>query len=163
MTKLIADKIVLISKILHYIAVGMIALMMFLTVAAVIMRYIFRNPILGAYEITELMMVVVVFFALAYTQVRNRHVSIDILVTHLRERVRKIIESIVVLLTFIFFVIFTWRSYGQSLFVLSKGDSSIELGIPFYPFVLVIVISSGVLCLVLLIDIVRSIAASIKK
>jgi TRAP-type C4-dicarboxylate transport system permease small subunit len=141
----------------------MIAIMMGLTVVSVIMRYLFRKPILGAYEITELMMVVVIFCALAYTQVKKRHVSVDIMVSRLPIQIQCAIDSFVSLVGVGFFIVFTWRVYAYTEFIRLSGDTSVELGIPFFPFTLVIVISSGVLCLVLLVDLARSIATVARK
>ena len=49
--------------------------MMLLTIFDVIGRYIFNLPITGAYEITEAMMVTVVFFFIGYAQAKKKSCS----------------------------------------------------------------------------------------
>ena len=67
---------------------GLVALafMMVLTVADVLMRYCFRSPLPGASELTELMLVIIVFFALADTHTVRGHVAVDLVVTRLAPR-----------------------------------------------------------------------------
>ena len=60
-------------------------LMVFLTFVDVFLRYWFGKSINGTVEITELMMVIVVFSSTAYTQWQKSHVTMDILTSKLTE------------------------------------------------------------------------------
>lgn len=53
--------------------------MMFLTFADVIGRYFLSSPLLGAFELTELMFAVTVFSALPAVTLNNKHIAIDVL------------------------------------------------------------------------------------
>ena len=77
--------------------IGLVALtfMMALTVADVLMRYCFRAPIPGASELTELMLVIIVFFAVADTHSVKGHVAVDLVVSHLAPHTRAAIAFIV--------------------------------------------------------------------
>jgi TRAP-type C4-dicarboxylate transport system permease small subunit len=54
--------------------------MMVLTICDVIGRYFFNSPVTGAYEITEVMMITVVFLFIGYTQAQKGHISIDFVI-----------------------------------------------------------------------------------
>ena len=59
------------STYLSYIGNIALALMMLLTTADVLGRYFFNAPVLGAYEITEYLMLIMVFSFLALAQSRK--------------------------------------------------------------------------------------------
>lgn len=65
--------------ILGIVSVAVLFAMMMLTFADVWGRYAFQSPVPGAYEITEMMMGVLIFSALPLLCAREGHVTIDIL------------------------------------------------------------------------------------
>ena len=73
------------SKWLSAAGMGVFMLMVFLTFVDVFLRYWFGKSINGTVEITELMMVIVVFSSIAYTQWQKSHVTMDILTSKLTE------------------------------------------------------------------------------
>ena len=56
-----------VARVFNSAGVGILMVMMSLTVVDVFLRFVFNKPIVGAYEMSEFMMVILVFFALAYT------------------------------------------------------------------------------------------------
>jgi TRAP-type C4-dicarboxylate transport system permease small subunit len=89
-----------ISRFLHRFAQVVIVLMVLLTVTDVCLRYIFNSPITGSYEVTEFMMAVLVFASVGFTMSVKDHVSVDLVVTKLPDRVRALLEAITCLLAF---------------------------------------------------------------
>lgn len=83
------------SRAINGIGVGFLALMMFLTGTDVTLRYIFNRPIAGAYELTELMMVILVFWGLSYTQLEKGHVAIELVFSRLPKTAQAIVDIIV--------------------------------------------------------------------
>jgi len=84
--------------------------MMLLTCADVIMRSSGR-PIPGTFEIVGFLGVIVVAFAIAYTQILRGHVAIDYLVARLPRRSQYIVKSITYLLSTGLFALIAWQSY----------------------------------------------------
>ena len=76
----ILNKIGFVTKILSYAAAFVLFGIMLLTTFDVAGRYLFHAPILGVFEVTEFMLVCVVFLSLAYTQSLKGHIEVDILV-----------------------------------------------------------------------------------
>jgi TRAP-type C4-dicarboxylate transport system permease small subunit len=68
------------TGLVYIIAEVVMVSMMLLVAAEVFLRYFFNSPILGTTEIIEFMMVVLVFFGLAYTQTRKGHIGVDVVI-----------------------------------------------------------------------------------
>jgi len=86
-----------IDKIAFYLStVSCIAVfvMMLLMTADVVMRYIFRSPIRGGYELAETMMVITVACAYAWSQVRKKHVRVDMIIGKFPPRALCIVDLI---------------------------------------------------------------------
>lgn len=67
------------ERVLGYIAAASLFAMMTLTFADVVGRKFFDNSIIGSFELTELLMLVLIFIALPLTSLRGEHVVFDLL------------------------------------------------------------------------------------
>ena len=152
-----------ISRLLHRFAQVIIVLMVMLTVIDVCLRYIFNSPIIGSYELTEFMMAILVFASVGYTMAVKGHVSVDLVVTKLPDRVRALLEAITSLLAFGLFAVAAWRNVLHAGTTWKRHDVSAELFIPVGPFVLFVAIGIAVLSLVLLVQFFQSLARALKK
>jgi TRAP-type C4-dicarboxylate transport system permease small subunit len=151
------------SRFLHRFAQIVLVLMVLLTVVDVCLRYIFNNPIVGSYELTEFMMAVLVFASVGFTQSVKDHVSVDLVVTKLPDRVRALLEAITCLLAFGLFGLAAWRNELHTGTTWARHDVSAELFIPVSPFVLFVALGLAVLSLVLLVQFFQSLAQVLKK
>lgn len=107
--------------------------MMGLMVADVIGRYLFNQPIRGAYEITEFLMCVMVFGALPLVSLWRRHVEAS-LVADLLPRVAPALHwlaGVASVLLFGYLSMLMWR-YGDQL--ARQNAQSLFGGIPRAPF-----------------------------
>lgn len=126
------------SYCLAMVAGAAILLMMILTCADVFLRYFFNAPIEGALDLTQMLMVIVVFFALAYCGWTGGHIVVDLL----RELIpAKILVPLAVavnatgaamMLTIAWQSIVTARAYMQT------GETPMTLLVPKYPFILIV-------------------------
>ena len=140
-----------ISKILSRAASVILFSMMLLTIADVFLRTVFSRPILGALEMTEFMMVGVVFFSLAQTEILNRHVKVDLLMSRLGERTQGLIDMITQFVCFLLFGAITWSTLVYSKEMRASGEVSQDLWVPIYPFVYIVAVGCALLSLKLLI------------
>ena len=138
----------------HYV----LMLMMLLTSVDVCGRYLFNRPVLGAYDLTQLMMIVVVFFCIANTQVNKGHVGISIVVDLLPEKTKAVIESAGYFLGLVLFLVIAWQNAVKANLMRIGGATTASLEVPTYPFFLVIAFGSVLMCLVLLLDLRDSLA-----
>ena len=146
------------SRIINGIGVSILAVMMFLTSADVILRYVFNRPISGAYEITEWMLGALVAFGLAYTAAHKEHIRIDFVSSRFSPGVQVFLNIIAALLGIGIFSLITWRSimYAESL--RAGGDITPVLHIPLYPAVWVVVVGGTLFCLVFMVDLLENLA-----
>ena len=115
----LSEKIGVFSKLLSYAGALVLFALMLLTTMDVAGRYLFNTPLMGVFEITEFMMVCLVFCSLAYTQSKKAHVAVDILGTILPPKGQRVIEFINYLLSFCVLVLITWKSIERGVEVMA--------------------------------------------
>ena len=124
--------------------------MMCLTFFDVTGRYLFNAPIPGAFEITQLLMAVVVFTALPIVTGRETHVSISLVEQALKGTAKKV-QTVLVCLAGAagvgYMGLMLWRE-GDRLF--EYGDYTAYLHWQLWPFAYLMAILSGISGLILL-------------
>ena len=141
----------------------LIVLMAFVTGYGVVMRYIFRSPSIHAYEISCILMLACVIFSIAHTQRLGQHIRIDILDRYTSETVRGILLNIVGPLVGLSFCIpLVWKTWDEAWFALESGQVTGTASLPTFPMMVAIPIGTGLLCLVLIAQILRYLASLTK-
>ncbi len=145
-----------ISRVLFAVSAAVLTLMMLLTALDVVMRYIFRLPIPGAFELAEYMMAFIVPFAIAYCAEQNGHVSVELFFRKFPKFLQKSLRIVISLATISFAGIMTWQN------ILYIGETcrdhlaSSVLLIPTWPFIIPVAIGIGIYALVLLFHLMPS-------
>ncbi|MBN2514797.1 MAG: TRAP transporter small permease [Deltaproteobacteria bacterium] len=139
----------------NWIAAGAVVAMMCLTCADVILR-IFRHPIPGTYEIVGLLGSVVIAFSIGYTSVEKGHIAVEFLVQKFPVRVQTFIDTFNDLISTCLFALITWQSIVYASDLKQSGEVSLTIQMPIYPFVYGISLGCGLLCLILLLNFVKS-------
>ena len=131
--------------------------MMALTCADVFLRYFFRKPIPGTYEIVALLGAVAVSFAMAHTLVEKGHVAVSLIVQMFPKRLQGIVEIFISIFGIILFGLIAWQSILYGVDCQRSGEVSMTLQLPFYPIIYGVALGAGVVCLVLLVDLANAI------
>ena len=147
---------------MNAIGAGVLVVMMMLTVSDVFMRKTFSQPIAGTMELTELMMVCVVYLALAWCAIGRAHVKVDLVVSRFSPRVQAIIDSITYLLGLGVCAIIIWRNLEESIVVMQLDLTTSLLRVPNFPFFWVLVLGYAVLCLVMITHLIQHLAKAVK-
>jgi len=84
---------------------------MFLTVADVFGRYLFNRPVSGTFELTEMLMVLIVFMALGLAQHHNEHISLDLAYNYFPGRLKAMADTFVEAVNLVVVVGITWQLY----------------------------------------------------
>jgi len=145
------------TRLSGYIAGIVLFGMMMLTTIDVICRYFFNASILGVYEITEFMMLCVVFFSLSFAQKLKGHVAVNILVDRLSNKNRQIFNVCNFLISIIFLLIIAWMSSSQGIELFHSNRVSGNLTIPVYPFFFVLSLGCVAMALELIRDLINGI------
>jgi TRAP-type C4-dicarboxylate transport system permease small subunit len=128
------------------VLLGLMALIAF----DVVMRYVLRLPFLGAYEMTELAMALIVFLGLPYCAATGGHVAVDVLGGWLdRPRVRWI-GGVINLAGALLLLLMAWQAGLYALGSRARGEGTNMLAIKTWPFELLTAVSMGLFALVLL-------------
>lgn len=133
--------------------------MMCLTIADVAGRYIFNKPILGAYELTEFMVLVLIFSFIGYAQTHKTHVAVDLFIVFFPKKFKIIIEIFNHIACLAIMALITWMGFETAIEMMESGESSPNLTLPSYPFVFFLVIG----CAVLSIEFVKDIFQIMKS
>lgn len=150
------------NNVVHKIGLAILLLLMFLTVGDVVGRRFFLSPISGTFELTEFMLALVVFLSLGYTQVRKGHISIDVMVSRFSPRTQAIIDSVTYFVSLGLFSLVTWQLAIHANRLLEGHNVSGVLSLPVFPFVIAVAVGSFLYCLVLLVDLLSSMARVVK-
>lgn len=135
-------------------AVMVIFIMMFHITADVFGRYLFSQPIPGTYEISEMLMVLVVFLGLAYTQAEGSHIRVETMVRFLPPRGRLIAEILTHFVFLTIFAFFIWEGSRQGIISWQEREFVAGLiNIPRYPARWAIPVGAFLVCLQLMFDI----------
>ncbi|MBN1833676.1 MAG: TRAP transporter small permease [Deltaproteobacteria bacterium] len=139
---------------LAYIGAFSLFAMMCLTMADVLGRYIFNRPILGVFEITELMVLMLIFSFLGYTQAQKSHVSVDLFIMLFPERLTVLIEVFNHFICLAMMALIAWMGVDKALELMEAGEASPNLALPTYPFVFFLVLGCAVMCAEFIRDII---------
>lgn len=99
------------------IVMALTSLLLFIvTFLQVVSRFIFKTPIAWSQDVIRLCFVYLVFWGAAYCLKEKAHLNIDVFLTALKPKMRKIVEIIinVVLLLFFVFLIYFGFSFMQT-------------------------------------------------
>src|SRR5262245_6057908 len=110
-------------------------LMMLLTFVDVVARYLFNFPLRGGFEITELMLLVLIFAGLPLVSHADEHVTMDFIDRLLPEGGRRLVVRAVhaVCAAVMFFL--TWQVWIKAGKISGYGDTTDVLKITVGPFV----------------------------
>jgi TRAP-type C4-dicarboxylate transport system permease small subunit len=128
------------------VLLGLMALVVF----DVVMRYVLRLPFLGAYELTELAMVLVVFLGLPYCAITGGHVAVDALDVWLSQPRFRWLHAVVAVVGAALCAVMSWQTVRYALAGKARGEATNMLKIDLFPFELLAAASLALFSAVLL-------------
>jgi TRAP-type C4-dicarboxylate transport system permease small subunit len=109
--------------------------LMAVTTVDVIGRYIFNWPLRGGFEITELLLLTLIFAGLPLVSRADEHVTMDFIDAALGERGRRLLRRLVDLVCGLIILALSWRVFVKAGKIAGYGDTTDVLRIPVGPFV----------------------------
>ena len=113
---------------------------MLMTVADVVSRKFFNRPLTGVYELTLLMITVIVYLGFAHANDYKEHVVIDVLYEILPRAGKKIFSVIASLFNLALASVMCYAIYKYIPRLYASGGTTASLKIPLWPFAVVAVI-----------------------
>jgi TRAP-type C4-dicarboxylate transport system permease small subunit len=109
--------------------------MMVLTTVDVVARYVFNRPLRGAFEITELLLLVLIFAGLPLVSFTNEHAVMDFIDRLLGRRALRGLEGGVELASAALMFFLAWLVWGKADRIWAYRDATDVLRILYGPFV----------------------------
>ena len=109
--------------------------LMALTTADVVGRYIFNWPLRGAFEITELLLLTLIFAGLPLASRTDEHVTLDFIDMTLGEAGRRLLRRLIDLVCGIVILGLAWRVWIKAGKIAAYADTTEVLRLPVGPFV----------------------------
>ena len=123
------------DSLLGVAASAILLAMMFLTVVDVVARYIFSRPVRGAFEVTELMLLVLIFAGLPLVSFSDEHAVMDFIDRVLGPRAQRSLARIVQAACAVFMFLLAWLVWRKADRIWAYRDSTDVLRIVYGPFV----------------------------
>ena len=151
----LSQKLKVFSSGLSFLGAFSLFCMMGLTVADVVLRYVFNAPILGAFELTEYLVLILIFSFLGFTQASKSHVSVDLLVDRLSPKAQAVINLANHTVCLLLMILIVWKGAENAFDLKEVGEASPNLTIPDYPFAFFLVLGCAVMALEYFRDLIR--------
>ena len=124
-------------------AAGILLAMMALTVVDVVARYVFSRPVRGAFEVTELMLLVLIFAGLPLVSFSDEHAVMDFIDRMLGSRGQRWLERLVQAACAAFMFLLAWLVWRKADRIWAYRDTTDVLRIVYGPFVYFMAITLG--------------------
>jgi TRAP-type C4-dicarboxylate transport system permease small subunit len=111
-------------------ATGLLILMAAMSLASIVGRTFFDNPILGDYELVQVLCAAAVSMALPYCQIARGHVIVDFFTTRAPRRVVRALDIAASLLLAVLAFVVAWRLAIGMADLRRTGDASMLIGFP---------------------------------
>ncbi len=138
--------------------IGLVGLLLVMAITCidVVGAKVFKWPLLGALDIVMLSQIVAIAFAASMALILGRHIRVEFLFNLLPRRAQAVINSFVLLLGLGLFSVIIWRLCVLGYSFQTSGEYSATVYIPYYPFAYGIALASIPVCLVFLLEFLKS-------
>lgn len=136
--------------VIKLISEAVVILLMLLVVADVVGRYFLNSPIKGTFEISSLMMAVVIFFAFGYVALAKGNIKIEIISQRLPRRVQAMLDIVGTAAGALFFGLITWQGVKLVLHAYAANEVTDVLHLATYPVKIAVPLGAAVATLVFL-------------
>ena len=137
--------------------------MMLMNVVDVLLGYLFQTHVLGAYELTQRMLMCAVFTAFAYGQSKKSHINMTIVIVHLPRALRFVLFTLMSILSVLAAGAMTYAAAVQTGVAMSTGYMTEVLYIPLWPFYVIETAAMALFTLALIYDTILSAIAIFRE
>ena len=157
-----------INKGFSYIAIAAVLFVAILTTVDVILRLISRTSselnmyVNGMYELTQMLMILMIFLAYGVTEFNNGHVGVNIFTSKLKPTARRILKLITDIIMFAFLIILIYSCILQNQAHISGSLTTSVLFLSYTPFTLAMTLGVVLFAIAMLFKIMNDVI-SIKR
>lgn len=140
------------AKYMNTVSGVILFLLAFFVVIDILMRWLFRAPILGAYDIEEICGGLVIVLAMPYATVKRQYVTVDMFLNMMKPTKQLIIYLFTRVLGVILFAMIAWTLLLKGIDFYQHGEVSPTLKLWLYPAAFVACLCCIVQCFVKITD-----------
>jgi len=140
------------SRWLSFLSMIATASMMLVITADVFMRRAFNSPIFGAYDVVKVLLVIIVFCAVAHTMRVREHVVVDSITRLYPKKLNRVVTGIAQFFSMVILALICWQSINYGLAMLRVGEDLVLLRIPISPFIFFVAFGYAIFFLVVLVQ-----------
>jgi TRAP-type C4-dicarboxylate transport system permease small subunit len=148
------------GRTLSVIAGAMIFLMMVVTTIDVIGRDFLSVPLFGAFEMTEILMGLVIFAGMPLTTATREHITVNFLENALSPRLRCLQAALGDVLCAVAAAVMAWRVYARGLDLIAAHETTMMLGVGRGYIAVAMGVLMGVAALVFVYNALRAVRAA---
>lgn len=135
-----------------YISFVSIVAIILINVTDVILNKLAGKNLLGAYELTQRLLMCAVFASFAYGQSKKAHINMTLIIRLFPKALRFVLFTLMNLLSFVAAGALTWAAWLQTLDSIEKGYVTEVLYIPLWPFYAVELIAMAIFAITIFYD-----------
>ena len=143
------------DKVLGFLAALVLMLLMIITFIDVLGRYLFSAPLPGAFELTEIMMAMLIFAGLPLVSRANQHVTVNLIVGILSPIILHLQRLITQAIMAVILAVMAWRMWIKAEEMLEQGDETAYLLLPIAPVAFFMTLMMAVSTLIVAIQFIR--------
>jgi TRAP-type C4-dicarboxylate transport system permease small subunit len=147
----------------EWIGFAAMLVIMVITCVDVVGAKVFKMPVLGSIDIVMLCQVVAISFAASMTLIAGRHIQVEFFFPLFPRLAQRVINSVIHLLALGLFIVIIWRLYVLGYSFQASGQYSMTIYIPYYPFAYGAAFACIPVCLVLLVEFLKSLTKGVQK
>lgn len=129
--------------------------MMTLTAVDVGARYLIKRPLVGTADLTELLMIVIIFLSLSDTAASNGHLSVEVVFSRFPLRVQHFLKGVTLFLSGVAVAVTSWRLAMNGLATLQTPEYSPIMEISKTPFLITAAVGCAFLTAVLVMQSIK--------
>ena len=140
------------GRVLNWVSMVILGISAAFTLFDVLGRTLLNSPIMGGYELTELMLVLMVAFGFGNSELMKKHVRVDLIMANVSSGIRRKFDMVNNLISCAICVFLGFRAIIHAFHLQHVGTTSGLLGIPLLPFVFLLGIGFIVIAAVFLLE-----------
>ena len=147
------------SRVMDRLAGFCIVLTMLLIVSNIILRAVFKHPLVGTVDFVNILIALTIGLSIAYCAVQDGHIAIEYFVDKMPASAAAVIKSIVNLIALVFWGVTAWYMMGFAGSMNANGQVAATSQIPLSPVAYIIALGLMAISLVILSQLVNNIYA----
>ena len=145
------------SKGCAWLVSGLLCIVLFMVSIDSIGRYFFGSPIPGTLELSESVIVMIIFLTIPFCEMTSGHIRVTFIIDKMPEKSRMWLNNTINILAIVYFSLLCWRSWLIAWYSWSIRETSWgSYPIPLYPAKLSVSIGSGLMAIYLLLILIDS-------